>query len=137
MYSGMNGEELAFAKGLDSSGLLWHRNSVSGGFWIPLLSPGDTARFYPDFLVWKKNMVFALDTKGKHLLTEALARKMFDIYEGKTIRLHVRFVVKGRQEQIGGRTMSKAGYTVWRTKANAPHLVYSDTIADAVAECFR
>ena len=133
----MNSEELAFANALDESGMLWHRNPSTGGYFIPLLSSGDTANFYPDFLVWSKGLVFALDTKGKHLLTDALARKMFDIYEGKTIRMHVRFIVKGKQEEIGGKTTSKEGYTIWRIKSNQPKPFYVDTIGKAVKECLK
>lgn len=136
-YSKMNPEELAFAKALDASGHVWHRNPSGGGFSIPLLSPGDTANFFPDFLVWKGKTVFALDTKGKHLLSDAVARKLFDIYEGKSIRLHVRFIVQGRQDEIGGKTTSKEGFTVWRTKNNQPKSFYVDTIDKAVAECLK
>jgi type III restriction enzyme len=136
-YGKMNPEELTFARGLDATNLTWHRNPSSGGYSIPLLSPGDTANFFPDFLVWKDNIVYALDTKGKHLLTDALARKMFDIYEQKTIRMHVRFIVKGHQDQIGGKTTNQDGFTVWRTKSNQPKAFYVDSVAKAVAECLK
>lgn len=136
-YGKMNSEELAFAQALDAANVTWHRNPSSGGYSIPLLSPGDTANFFPDFLAWKNSKVFAIDTKGKHLLTDALLRKMFDIREGDKIRLHVRFVVKGRQEAIGGRTIAKDGYTIWRVKNNQTKAVYVDTIAKAVTECLK
>ena len=35
-----------------------------------LLSEGDTASFYPDFIVWKEDLIYCLDTKGGHLLTD-------------------------------------------------------------------
>ena len=136
-YGKMSPEELAFAHALDIVGVVWHRNPSSGGYCIPLLSPGDTANFYPDFLAWKGKLVFAIDTKGKHLLTDAIAHKMFDIYEGKSIRMHVRFVVKGRQEQIGGKTVSKDGYTVWRIRNNQPKAIFVDSINKAVEECLK
>jgi type III restriction enzyme len=136
-YGKMNTEELAFARALDSNGVTWHRNLSSGGFCIPLLTPGNTANFYPDFLAWKGNKVFALDTKGKHLITDALARKMFDIYEDGVVRLHVRFIVKGRQEAIGARTTDRHGFTVWRTRLNAPKAFYVDSIEKAVTECLK
>lgn len=50
-YGKMNPEEFAFANALDESGMLWHRNPSTGGYFIPLLTSGDTANFYPDFLV--------------------------------------------------------------------------------------
>jgi hypothetical protein len=136
-YGKMNPEELAFARGLDAANVVWHRNPVSGGYSIPLLTPGDTANFFPDFLAWKSGKVFALDTKGKHLLTEALLRKMFDINDGEKNRVHVRFVVKGKQEAVNGRTLAKDGYTIWRVKNNQLTPIYKDTMAKAVAECLR
>ncbi|MGJ7565258.1 DEAD/DEAH box helicase family protein [Variovorax sp. GB1R11] len=136
-YSKMGAEEVAFARGLDAAGVTWHRNPVSGGYSIPLLSPGDTANFFPDFLAWKANKVYAIDTKGKHLLTEALLRKMFDIGNGDRPRVQVRFVVKGKQDALGAKTISKEGFTIWRIKNNQTKPVYVDTMAKAVAECLK
>lgn len=136
-YGKMGAEELAFARGLDAAGVTWHRNPVSGGYSIPLLSPGDTANFFPDFLAWKGTKVFAIDTKGKHLLNEALIRKMFDISDGRRVRLHVRFVVKGRQDTLGAKTITKEGFTIWRVKNNQTKAVYVDTMSKAVAECLK
>lgn len=136
-YSKMGSEELAFARGLDAAGVTWHRNPVSGGYSIPLLSPGDTANFFPDFLAWKGTKVFAIDTKGKHLLTEALLRKMFDIRNGEQPRVQVRFVVKGKQDALGAKTVSKEGFTIWRVKNNQTKPIYVDTMAKAVAECLK
>ena len=117
--------------------MIWHRNPVSGGWSIPLLTPGDTTNFFPDFLAWKGNKVFAIDTKGKHLLSEALLRKMFDIGDGDKSRVQVRFVVKGKQDTLNGRTTTKEGYTVWRINNNQTVGVYRETMAKAVAECLK
>lgn len=136
-YGKMAPEELAFARGLDAAGVTWHRNPVSGGFPIPLLTAGDTANFFPDFLAWNGNKVFAIDTKGKHLLTDALLRKMFDIRDEHRSRLLVRFVVKGKQDAIGGKTVSKEGFTIWRVKNNQTKPIFVDTLAKAVAECLK
>jgi hypothetical protein len=136
-YGKMGIEEVAFARGLDAANVTWHRNPVSGGYSIPLLSPGDTANFFPDFLAWKGSKVFAIDTKGKHLLTEALLRKMFDIRNGEQSRVQVRFVVKGKQDALSAKTISKEGFTIWRVKNNQTKPVYVDTMAKAVAECLK
>lgn len=136
-YGKMNPDELVFARALDANGVTWHRNPSSGGFCIPLLTPGNTSNFYPDFLAWKGNKVFALDTKGSHLITDALARKMFDISEDGSVRLHVKFIVKGRQEAIGARTTDKHGFTVWRTRQSAPKAFYVDSAEKAVTECLK
>jgi type III restriction enzyme len=63
-YTGFNKFELAFAKALDCAALVWHRNPSSGGFYIPLLSEGDTSSFYPDFIVWKKVTSSVLIRRG-------------------------------------------------------------------------
>jgi type III restriction enzyme len=136
-YGKMGTEEAAFARGLDSANVIWHRNPVSGGYSIPLLTPGDTANFFPDFLAWKGSKVFAIDTKGKHLLTEALLRKMFDINDGDKSCVRVRFVVKGKQETLNGRTVTKDGYTIWRVKNNQLVAIYKDTMTKAVDECLK
>ncbi|RUR70989.1 hypothetical protein EJP67_28440 [Variovorax guangxiensis] len=136
-YGKMSTEEVAFARGLDAAGVPWHRNPVSGGYSIPLLSPGDTANFFPDFLAWKGNKVFAIDTKGRHLLTDALLRKMFDIRDGAKTRVHVRFVVKGKQDGLGAKTVSKEGFTIWRVKNNQTKPIYVDSLGKAVAECLK
>jgi hypothetical protein len=40
---------------LDKSDVTWCRNPPRSGFGIPLLSPGQSKVFYPDFLAWKAN----------------------------------------------------------------------------------
>ena len=135
-YTGFNRFELAFAKALDGPGQLWHRNPSSGGFYIPLLSEGDTALFYPDFIVWKKGDIFCLDTKGGHLLSDAVARKLFDIKEDGKTKLQVRFITEGKQSELRGKVI-KGGYTVWKMKANSPTPVHAETLDKAVTECLR
>jgi type III restriction enzyme len=135
-YSGMNKFELDFAHALDSSGELWHRNPSAGGFYIPLLSEGDTSSFYPDFLVWKKGLVYCLDTKGSHLLSDAVARKLFDIKEDNQTKALVRFITEGRQTALLQKP-SKGGYTVWKMKAGSPTAVHVADLAKAVAESLK
>jgi hypothetical protein len=68
-YSGLNKTlELPFARELDAVGVKWCRNPSRSGFGLPLLSPGQSKTFYPDFLAWTSKNVFALDTKGEHIL---------------------------------------------------------------------
>jgi hypothetical protein len=60
------------------------RNPSNGGFSIPLLEKGDSRNFYPDFLVWKDGVVFALDPKGGHLIGKDDADlKLLDIRDEK------------------------------------------------------
>ncbi len=135
-YAGFNKLELAFADALDKAGNVWHRNPSSGGFSIPLLTEGDTASFYPDFLAWKGDIVYCLDTKGGHLLTDAVARKLFDIKDGKKTKVLVRFITEGRQTELMGKAI-KGGYTVWRMKAGSPTPIHVDNLDKAVAACLR
>ncbi|HEY3276301.1 MAG TPA: DEAD/DEAH box helicase family protein [Syntrophorhabdaceae bacterium] len=135
-YNGFNGLELAFAKALDVVGLVWHRNPSSGGFYIPLLSEGNTANFYPDFIVWKKSMIYCLDTKGGHLLSDAVARKLFDIKEGNKSKLQVRFISEGKQLELGGKA-TKGGYTVWKMKSGTPTPIPAIDLKSAVEESLK
>lgn len=135
-YTGFNKLELPFARALDKVGNTWHRNPSAGGFHIPLLSEGDTASFYPDFIVWKGNMIYCLDTKGSHLLSDAVARKLFDIQDGEKTRVQVRFISEGKQTELRGKAI-KGGYTVWKMKSGSPAPIHVDDLDKAVKECLK
>ena len=135
-YTGFNGFELAFAKALDSSGAIWHRNPSTGGFFIPLLSEGDTASFFPDFIVWKKGLIFCIDTKAGHLLSDAVARKLFDIKEDGKTKLHVRFVTDGKQFALRDKVI-KGGFTIWKMKSGSPTPIHVSSLIKAVSECLK
>lgn len=135
-YTGFNKFELIFAKALDGAGQVWHRNPSGGGFYIPLLSEGDTAAFYPDFIVWKKGNIYCLDTKGGFLLSDAVARKLFDIKEDGKTKIQVRFISEGKQSQLRGKAI-KGGYTVWKMKLGNPTPIFVDDLNKAVVECLR
>lgn len=135
-YAGFNKFELAFAKALDGEAEVWHRNPAGGGFHIPLLTEGNTSSFYPDFIVWKKDKVFCLDTKGGHLLSDAVARKLFDIREDGKVKLHVRFISEGKQTELRGKAI-KGGYTVWKMKTGSAAAIHVDTLSKAISECLR
>lgn len=135
-YAGLNKFELPFATALDDVGLPWHRNPSSGGFFIPLLSEGDTSNFYPDFIVWKKGMVYCLDTKGSHLLSDAVARKLFDIQEDHKTKLLTRFITEGKQSVLRGKSLP-GGYTVWKMKSGSPTPVHVDSLDAAVKESLK
>ena len=101
----LNPFELEFAKTLDKKGLAWCRNPSRSGYAIPLPAPGKTLNFYPDFLVWQGDDIYAIDTKGSHLHSDA-ARKLVSIKpaNGSKTRVFVRFVSDGVVDTATGRT---------------------------------
>lgn len=135
-YGGLNKPELAFAEALDQDGCLWHRNSSAGGFHIPLLSEGDSSAFYPDFIAWKKNKIFCLDPKGGYLLSDAVARKLFDIQEDGTSKILVRFISEGTQSKLLEKP-APGGFTVWKMKSGSPTPIHVQTLQQAVAESLK
>jgi type III restriction enzyme len=134
-YSGLNKTlELPFARELDKTRLRWCRNPSQSGFPIPLLSPGQSRTFYPDFLVWKGKHVFAIDTKGEHILESELGRKLLAIAPVPKAKLSliVRLVSPGTWDKTPQRT-SGEGFTVWALgHANALKPIHCPTLAEAV-----
>lgn len=136
-YSGLNKLELKFARALDEDGKRWMRNPSKGYLKVPLMDFGATRHFHPDFVVWSDQAIFAIDTKGKHLILEDAGRKLFHIEmlgEGKP--LYVRLVSEGEWneeiKQIGPR-----GYTVWTLKNGKAHPVHCADVQEAVRVCVR
>jgi type III restriction enzyme len=130
----LNDLEQLVANELDLTGYPWTRNPQHGGFNIPLLDKGGTQRFFPDFLVWKDGVVFAVDPKGGYLLKGDAGRKLLNIMDEKKNRnVLVRFIVKGRQNDQMLET-SKSGFTIWsavKTTGN-PKAKHVATMTDAV-----
>ncbi len=134
-YSGLNKSlELPFAKAIDATGLTWYRNPSRSGYYIPLISVGPTRNFYPDFLVWKGDDVYAIDTTGGHLLKDKTGRKLLAIEpaERNAGRLIVRLVSKGKWNSEVEQEDS-AGYTVWgRKQDNTLRALHVESIDAAV-----
>lgn len=136
-YDRLNSLESNFARALDKHGAPWCRNLPRSGYGIPLPTLGPTVKFYPDFVVWAGDDVFVIDTKGGHLLAEAVTRKLLwiDAPRNATARLFVRLVSEGtwnaRAEQV-----SADGYTVWGVKQGgertARHYDSLDKVVNAV-----
>lgn len=137
-YAGLNKFELPFAEALDRAKVRWHRNANAGGYSIPLLTPGDTGSFRPDFIVWSGKKIFCLDTKGKHLLSEAILRKLFDITDAETgkVAVQVRLISVGKQTEIGKKA-SGEGFTVWKMRTGQVLPVHVNSLDKAVYECLK
>lgn len=116
-YSDLNALELEFARSIDKLGLPWFRNPPKSGYNIPLISVGPTRNFYPDFIAWKGDDVFAIDTTGGHLLKDKTNRKLLSILpaKGASGSLLVRFVSAGTWNAEVEEEDS-AGFTVWGRK---------------------
>lgn len=112
-YDFQNDLEAEIAEEIDKKGLDWCRNPSSGGFSIPLLDIGDKRKFFPDFLVWKDGIVFAIDPKGGHLLAGDAGKKLLNIQDEKGLRkVLVRFISAGRYDDALQR-LGTTGFTVF------------------------
>ncbi len=139
-YDGLNTPEQAFARALDRSSIPWCRNLPRSGYGIPLITPGATTTFFPDFLAWRPDgLVLALDTKGEHILLEAAGRKLLNIRTppGAPSTLAIHFVSEGRfNEQV--QRKDKEGYTVWSRREDgtlrASHLAELDDVVASLME---
>jgi type III restriction enzyme len=118
-YDGLNSLEEEFALALDKTGATWSRNPARTGYRIPLPTLGPTQFFYPDFIVWSDSDVFAIDTKGGHLLAEAAERKLLWIEppRGATERLFVKLVSEGTWAADATK-VTNDGYTLWGARAD-------------------
>lgn len=113
-YDGLNPLELKFAQALDETGLPWCRNPSKSGYGVPLITIGATKTFYPDFLVWKGDTVYAIDTTGGHLLKEKTGRKLLSITPPKKDdrRIVIQLVSEDKYNP-GVELEAKGGYTLW------------------------
>jgi type III restriction enzyme len=133
-----NSFELDFADALDRAKLVWCRNPARSGYSIPLPSPGKTLNFYPDFLVWKEENVFAIDTKGEHLHADA-ARKLVSIKPASnaSTRVFVRFVSNGVVDALGPQP-DGSGYTAWTFKPSGePEFTHCGTLSASIERCLE
>jgi len=92
-YNGLNPFEVQVAAALDTLGKPWCRNpaNAKSGYGIPIPELGsDVATFYPDFLLWTDNEVWAIDPKGAHLKEAAAQQKLFDVTDVGGVQTPVR-----------------------------------------------
>lgn len=124
-YSGLNDLEIRFSKAFDKTQRVWALNPRNSGFYIPLLDLASSATYWPDFLVWVDKRVVAIDTKGRHLLTDATVGKLFDIDTlGEPAKLVLRLISSGESQiapngQINH--LSSSGFTVWSWRNGKLH----------------
>lgn len=123
-YNGMNPFEHRVAEALDTLGLQWARNPVGkAGYRIPIPELGsETVSFYPDFLLWTKNGVVAIDPKGRHLVEAAVTHKLLDLSSvpGLKNQIRVVLILEGSYAINNGifdKTSGRTGYTLIRRRS--------------------
>ena len=125
----LNGLEKEIAEAIDDTGMVWCRNPENGGWSIPMLDTAGTFNFFPDFLIWNGNTIFALDPKGGHILAKDAWRKVLSIQKGaKGPRVLTRLISEDKWTDEPKQN-GKGGFTVftWDTavgKLKAKH--YAD-----------
>lgn len=132
-YSGLNSLELSFARAIDELGYTWVKNPSNGGYSIPLLMKGTKRNFYPDFLVWKNDVVYALDPKADDLIMHDAGRKLFEIrdHNGHLV-IAVRLFTKGEWTDNPINKENDMGYTVWALRAGRVWARHFMSIEEAV-----
>lgn len=136
-YSDLNPDEEAVAYALDKTGYIWTRNPSLSGFSIPLLDRGKTRNFFPDFLVWKNDTVFAIDPKGEPYLPTDAGRKLLSIQNdsGKKL-LVVRLVTAGRWNNETLKKIAEEGYTAWTlTNTSKIRSRHKMTVSEIIDVC--
>lgn len=134
-YSDFNNFELEFAKELDKTGLVWMRNPNYGILKIKLLDGKGTDTFNPDFIVWTHRTVFALDTKGSHLIHTDSVRKLFYLEKACDGPDLVIKLISEKKYNVNGQVIDQNGYTVWQIKQGQISPITRSTLKDAVAIC--
>ena len=116
-YSGLNPDEVDCAKAIDGLGWSWYRNPANGGLHLPLLIPGKTRNFYPDFIIWTANTIWLVDPKGSNLIKEAAGRKLITV-EGIPGQAPVKvcLITQGKWDKEFNQ-LTDDGVTAWRLKA--------------------
>lgn len=123
-----NTDEFAFAQALDGIGRgIWMRNPSTSdiGFSIPLPTKvGDSSRFFPDFLWWVDGTCWAIDTTGKHLLSDKVRGKLVALDAPR-----IALVVRGRVDLERGATTNKEGWTsVVARNSLSPLVTHADDL---------
>jgi type III restriction enzyme len=131
-----NKDEAPFAYAIDRvKGITWVRNPTTGsqGYGVPLPKKvGDSLTFYPDFLIWKKGVCWAVDTTGRHLLDAKVRGKLFALESPR-----MALVVRGAVDLGSGSREGKEGWSlVLPRPAMEPRVEHSDDLGSLVTMLF-
>ncbi len=128
-----NKDEAPFARAIDRvRGVTWVRNPTteSQGYGVPLPKKvGDSLTFYPDFLIWRKDVCWAVDTTGRHLLDAKVRGKLFALESPK-----MALVVRGAVDLRSGSREGKDGWSLVLPRPSLePRVEHSDDLDALVA----
>jgi type III restriction enzyme len=126
-----NRDEREFAEVVDRvSGAIWTRNPSTSnqGYGIPLPKKvRESATFYPDFLVWKDDVCWAIDTTGRHLLDEKVRGKLVALESPR-----MALVVRGTVDLETGSREGKSGWSSVVGRPNLKPIVESSDDLDSL-----
>ncbi len=117
-YNAFNPFEASVADALDKLGLAWCRNPAveSTGFAIPIPYLGaEVVNFYPDFLLWTNDKIWAIDPKGGHLKEGAVQTKLFNVASIPNVSppVHIALILEGKH-------VYNANADTWSSDKKAP-----------------
>jgi len=96
------GDELSVAKALDKFEYVWVRNKDRLDYGIPLpIKSGSSSTFYPDFLWWVKNTVWAIVPTGQFILNEKIRAKLLTVPPPLKIALFTKGQLSSTYNSIG------------------------------------
>lgn len=129
-----NDDELRVARAIDKLGHTWVRNKDRVDYGIPLpVKSNSSSTFYPDFLWWVGNTVWAIDPTGKFILEEKIRTKLLDT----PLPLRIALITPGKYD-TNYRKEPEAGWTLLRRRVgnSAPETFESleDLFSELLAE---
>ncbi|UFH54793.1 hypothetical protein [Spirosoma sp. KNUC1025] len=142
-YNGLNPFEVKLADVLDELGLEWCRNPSKIGYSIPIPEIGEgTVNFYPDFLLWSKKSLWAIDPKGSHLMNDAIRTKLMGVsdVEDLPIKIRIAFLVEG--EYVTGtdnrpKYLGKQGYSLIFKQSTGVKVKPSLSLATLISDLIK
>ena len=141
-YNGLNAFEVEVASALDTLGNTWCRNPSRTGYGILIAEIGaETRNFYPNFLLWTDNDIWAIDPKGSHLKEAAVQNKLFDVAEaGGSLPVRVVLILEGKHSVSNNGSWSrdaKDGYTVARRRSGHVKLQTAGSVVELLQSLLK
>ncbi len=126
----MNEDEIDVARALDKwAEYIWTRNRPRLDYGIPLpVKSGGSSVFYPDFLWWVRDTVWAIDPTGKFILEEKIRTKLLSV----PAPLRIALITRGQYDSLYRKT-SPGGWTLVRQRVGNPAPEVFEQLDDLLA----